>query len=120
MSIGSDVRGISAVIGLVSGRWVLAILAEITAAAMRHSELLSAIDGISEKVLTETLRRMERDGLVAREVGSRLPSRVLYRVTPLARSLDDPLRGLLAWQDANWREVEDSRQHWDSIEIHNF
>jgi DNA-binding HxlR family transcriptional regulator len=104
----------SRVLGLVSGRWVLAVLDEVGAASMRHSELLGAIDGVSEKVLTETLRRMERDGLIAREVSSGVANHVVYRATLLARSLDGPLSGLLAWQVVYWSEVEASRAQWDS------
>lgn len=65
MSSRSGIRDVAAAFGLLTGRWMLAILDELAIAPIRHSELLRAVDGVSEKVLTETLRRIERDGLVA-------------------------------------------------------
>jgi DNA-binding HxlR family transcriptional regulator len=108
-----DLQGASAVLGLVAGRWVLSVLTQVSSDALRHSELLGAISRISEKVLTDTLRRMERDGLIAREVGSGVPSHVVYRATPLGRTLDEPLQALFDWQESHWAEVEAARVHWD-------
>jgi DNA-binding HxlR family transcriptional regulator len=113
MTSGADHRVADAVIRIIAGRWVLAVLHEIDSDVKRYGELLSAIDGISEKVLTETLRRMQRDGLVVRQVSTGAPNYVAYRATSLARTLDQPLRGLLSWRDAHWDAVEASRQLWD-------
>lgn len=109
-----DYREVSAVRGLLAGRWVLSVLAHVASDPMRHRELLDAIDGISEKVLTDTLRRMERDGLIVREVGSGVPSHVVYCATSLAQTLDEPLRAMLAWKKAHWDAVETSRLRWDN------
>lgn len=79
-------RGLLPVLRLLDGRWSLAILDEIASEAKRHSELLGSIDGVSEKVLTETLRRMERDGLVERELEPGISAHVVYRATELALS----------------------------------
>lgn len=106
-------RGLVAVLRLMDGRWVLAILEEVTSEAKRHSELLGAIDGISEKVLTETLRRMERDGLVERKVEPGVSNHVVYRATTLARSLDGPLRELALWREEHWHAVDAARSRWE-------
>lgn len=114
MTPRTDLRDAATVLGLLVGRWALPVLHQVTSDAMRHRDLFDAIDGISEKVLTDTLRRMQRDGLVIREVGLGVPSHVVYRATPLARSLDEPLQALLTWQEAHWDEVEASRLRWDN------
>jgi len=109
-----DYREISAVRGLLAGRWVLSALAHVASEPMRHRELLDTIDGISEKVLTGTLRRMERGGLIVREVGSGVPSHVVHCATTLAQTLDEPLRAMLAWKRTHWDAVETSRLRWDN------
>jgi DNA-binding HxlR family transcriptional regulator len=101
------------VLGLLVGRWVLSVLSHVASDSRRHRDLVDAIDGISEKVLTDTLRRMERDGLIVREVGTGVPSHVVYRTTPLADSLRDPVQALLAWEASHWDEVETARLRWD-------
>ena len=82
-----DNRGVSAVVGLLAGRWVHSVLARVASDPVRHRELLHAIDGISEKVLRGTLWRMELDGLIVREVGSGVPSHGVYCATPLTQTL---------------------------------
>ena len=100
------------VIGLVDGRWTLAVLGELAGGGRRYLELDDAIDGVSHKVLTETLRRAESDGLVARQIDpSRLDTATLYRLTELGRSLEEPLAVLEQWAKVNWHEVE-VRRRW--------
>ena len=113
MSVGRR-NGLLPVLRLMDGRWTLAILDEIATGARRHGELLGAINGISEKVLTETLRRMERDGLVEREVEAGPLNHVVYRATELARTLDEPLRALASWRESHWHAIEVARSRWDS------
>lgn len=109
----ADAKRASAVLGLLAGRWVLSVLIHVASNPLRHRDLVDAIDGISEKVLTDTLRRMERDGLVIREVGTGVPSHVVYHSTSLAESLGEPVQALLAWEGSHWNEVERSRSRWD-------
>jgi DNA-binding HxlR family transcriptional regulator len=78
------------VIGLIDGRWTLAVLAELQDGGRRYQELDDALDSVSHKVLTDTLRRAERDGLVVRHLDpGRVETATLYQLTDLGRSLDD-------------------------------
>jgi DNA-binding HxlR family transcriptional regulator len=100
-------------IGLVSGRWTLPVLTELAAGDRRYQDLHEALDGISHKVLTDTLRRAERDGLISRHVDAgRMDTATLYALTDLGRSLDEPLGALNRWVDANWDLVEAAQRDW--------
>ncbi len=102
------------VINLIDGRWTLAILAELQGGGRRYQELDDALDGVSHKVLTDSLRRAERDGLVVRHLDpGRVDTATLYKLTELGRSLDEPLDILERWVDANWPEVEAARRRWN-------
>ena len=95
------------VIGLIDGRWTLPVLAELQNGGRRYQDLDEALDGVSHKVLTDTLRRAERDGLVVRHLDpGRVETATLYQLTELGRSLDEPLAALERWVDANWPEIE--------------
>jgi DNA-binding HxlR family transcriptional regulator len=81
---------------------------------LRTNELQGAITGVSPKMLTETLRGMERDGLVDRKVYAVVPPRVDYRLTEMGRSLLVPLRGLCHWAKAHVGERDSARKRFDS------
>jgi DNA-binding HxlR family transcriptional regulator len=71
--------GLDAVVGLISGRWILGVLAELTAGGRRYQDLLKVLDGVSHKVLTDTVRSAERDGLISRRLDSgRTDAATLY------------------------------------------
>ena len=102
------------VIRLIDGRWTLAVLAELQTGGRRYQELDDALDGVSHKVLTDTLRRAERDGLVVRHLDpGRVDTATLYQLTDLGRSVDEPLTALERWGEANWPHVEAARQRWN-------
>jgi DNA-binding HxlR family transcriptional regulator len=102
------------VIGLIDGRWTLPVLAELQNGGRRYQDLDEALDGVSHKVLTDTLRRAERDGLVIRHLDpGRVETATLYQLTELGRSLDEPLAALERWVDANWPEIEQARRRWN-------
>ena len=104
-----------ALVGLIGRRWTLAVLAELAAGGLRYQDLHDALDGISHKVLTDTLRRAERDGLIRRHLDSeRMGTATLYELTDLGRSLDEPLAALGRWVDANWELVEAAQRDWAS------
>jgi DNA-binding HxlR family transcriptional regulator len=99
---------------LISGRWTLAVLAELSDQGRRYQDIHEALDGISFKVLTETLRRAERDGLVSRHLDpERVETATLYEITDIGRTLDEPLTSLGLWVELNWPEVEAAQRHWD-------
>ena len=102
------------VIGLIDGRWTLAVLAALQDGGRRYQELGDALDGVSHKVLTDTLRRAERDGLVVRHLDpSRVDTATVYQLTELGQSLEEPLAGFVRWVDDNWPQVEAARERWN-------
>ena len=101
-------------VGLVGGRWTLAVLAELADRGRRYQDLHDSLEGISHKVLTDTLRRAERDGLITRHLDpGRVDTATLYELTALGRSLDEPLAALGQWVDAKWDLVDAARRRWD-------
>jgi DNA-binding HxlR family transcriptional regulator len=103
------------IIDLIGGRWTPAVLAALLSGGRRYQELDDALDRVSRKVLTETLRRAERDGLVVRLLDpGRVDTPTLYQLTDLGRSLQEPLTALERWSKANWPHVEAARKRWGS------
>jgi DNA-binding HxlR family transcriptional regulator len=106
----------SAFVGLIGGRWTLRMLAELTPGGRRYQEIYEALEGISHKVLTDTLRRAERDGLIRRRLDSgRMETSNLYELTDLGRSLEEPLAAIGQWVDANWDQVEAAQRRWAAL-----
>jgi len=100
-------------IELLDGRWTLAVLAQLDVGGRRYQELHDGLDGIAHKVLTETLRRAERDGLVTRHLDpGRVETATLYQLTELGRSLNEPFDVLERWVDRNWSDIEAARRQW--------
>jgi DNA-binding HxlR family transcriptional regulator len=103
-------------IQLLAGRWTIAMLTKLADSGHRYQDLHDSLDGISYKVLTETLRRAERDGLIARHLdGGRVETATLYELTDLGQSLSAPLEVMAEWVKANRQEVEAARQRWDRL-----
>ena len=100
----------------MADKWSLLIiyrLAEATNNRRRFSELLRAIDGIFQRMLTTTLRNLERDGLVLREVFAEVPPRVEYELTERGKSFLVPARTLIDWVQDKWPDIERSRELYD-------
>lgn len=93
------------VLNLISMRWTSLIVGALANETLRFGELGEAIGGISRKSLTKTLRALEGDGLVHREVFAEVPPRTEYRLTPLGRSLIEPLSALRAWSEGNIESI---------------
>lgn len=98
----------------VVDRWTPLVVAVLDGGPQRFNELRRAVGGVTPKVLTETLRSMERDGLVLREVTAGVPPRVEYRLTPLGRSMTEPVAALRAWVETRAGEVLAAREVYDS------
>lgn len=113
--MNESARWATALVQLLSGRWTMALLDELTNSGRRYQDLHDALDGISYKVLTETLRRAERDGLIVRHLDERIETATLYELTDLGRSLDAPLATMAEWADQNWQVVEAARTRWDRL-----
>jgi DNA-binding HxlR family transcriptional regulator len=79
----------------------------------RFSELRRAITGISQRMLTATLRNLERDGLLTRDVFPVIPPRVEYALTPLGKDLLNPVQAFVAWVESNWSKIQRARATFD-------
>ena len=96
---------------LVSEKWTALVVYALVAGPKRHAELLRMIEGVSQKMLTQTLRRMEVDGLVERDVRDPdPPQHVEYRLTVLGETLAEPLVALCRWAMDHLDEVQDARE----------
>ncbi len=96
----------------VGDKWsifLILTLAKLPDMRARFSELERAIPGVSQRMLTLTLRTLERDGLLTREMFPEVPLRVEYELTPLGRSLLRPMQGLVDWVTENWKLVKQAR-----------
>jgi DNA-binding HxlR family transcriptional regulator len=100
-------------LALLSSKWSVDVLLALGDGTRRYHELLGDLEPISEKVLTQTLRGMERDGLIGRHVHAEVPPRVEYALTPLGATLAAPMRALGAWSLARGHHVEAARERFD-------
>ena len=94
----------------IADKWTCLIVYALVDGPRRHGELRRAIDGISQKMLTQTLRSMEADGLVSRTVFDRVPPAVEYRLTPLGETLKDPLIAICRWAMEHLPELQQARR----------
>ena len=94
------------ILGIVANKWTVSVIRRLGDGSKRPSELMQSIEGISQKMLTQTLRRMERGGLVTREVFAVVPPRVEYTLTPLALTLVEPIEVFRRWAREHRAEIE--------------
>ncbi|CAA9357021.1 MAG: Transcriptional regulator, HxlR family [uncultured Gemmatimonadetes bacterium] len=98
----------------VADKWTLLVIDALEGQEeTRFTRLRERIGGVSQKMLTKTLRQLERDGLVTRRVHAEVPPRVDYRLTPLGESLGEALCGVWLWVEAHRDEVERFRREYD-------
>jgi DNA-binding HxlR family transcriptional regulator len=98
----------------IGDKWAsLTVVALGLGGRLRFSELAARIEGVSQKMLTQTLRGLERDGLLTRTVTPSVPVRVDYELTPMGVSLLEPISHLKAWAEAHMAEVDDARTTYD-------
>jgi DNA-binding HxlR family transcriptional regulator len=98
------------VLDRIGDRWSLLVLRTLAPGTMRFTVVKRAIGDISQRMLAQTLRRLEQDGLVTRTVHPTIPPRVDYELTPLGRSLMEPLDALVRWADEHHGAVRAARQ----------
>ncbi|MEM7193131.1 MAG: helix-turn-helix domain-containing protein [Pseudomonadota bacterium] len=94
---------------LISSKWAILTLSALSQGPMRNGALLRKIGGVSQKMLTQTLRDLECNGLVARKALEAVPPHVEYRLTPLGKSLSAALRGLDRWAERNFPRLDAAR-----------
>jgi DNA-binding HxlR family transcriptional regulator len=102
------------VLSRVGDKWSVLIVGVLGERRQRFSELRRSIEGISQRMLTLTLKDLERDGLVTRTVYPTVPPRVEYDLTPLGRTLLDPVMAIAAWAADNRGAIQDARQRYDA------
>lgn len=107
-------RPVNAILARIGDKWSVLVISYLGNGTMRFSELRREIDGISQKMLTSTLRGLERDGYVTRKVTPTIPPRVDYALTDLGRELLAPLRALGEWAVANRQRVEEAQARFDA------
>jgi DNA-binding HxlR family transcriptional regulator len=104
------------ILSRVGDKWSVLAVVLLADGTKRFSELKRLIEGISQRMLTLTLRGLERDGLVKRTVFPTVPPRVEYELTPLGRGLIEPVTALSEWAKAHQREIQRAREAFDRRE----
>jgi DNA-binding HxlR family transcriptional regulator len=102
------------VLNRVGDKWSVLIVGLLADGPKRFSELRRTIEGISPRMLTLTLRGLERDGLVTRTVYPTIPPRVEYQLTELGRTLQKPIQSLAKWAQENREKIQQSRNRYDA------
>ena len=97
----------------IGDKWSLLVIALLDSRVLRFSELSRLIDGISQRMLTVTLRQLERDGLVRRTVHPVVPPRVDYELTSMGRTLHDTIQALVGWTESHQNEIAAARADYD-------
>ena len=109
----ADCRAISDVLARIGDKWSVLVVTRLGSGSMRFNELRRAIGGISQRMLTLTLRGLERDGLVTRTVFPTIPPRVDYALTSLGRDLLEPVSALGEWATRNQAKIARAREKFD-------
>ncbi len=111
--VHGDCRKVSRVLARIGDKWSVLIVMLLIGRPHRFNELKREVGGISQRMLTLTLKSLERDGMVWRTVHPTIPPRVEYGLTPLGRSLADPVRALGEWAKAHTDEIDAARARYD-------
>jgi DNA-binding HxlR family transcriptional regulator len=113
LHVPEDCRAVSEVLARVGDKWTVLVVSTLGNGPKRFNEIRRALGSISQRMLTLTLRGLERDGLVTRTVFPTIPPRVDYELTGLGSSLLDPVSGLGLWARQNRQAIEDARRRFD-------
>ena len=108
------VQRIGETLDVLRGKWKVHLLFLMARGVHRHGGLLACLPGASKKVMTDTLRSLESDGLVARRIFAEVPARVEYSLTHLGWTMAEPLMALSEWGEAHAQEVTEARLHIQS------
>jgi DNA-binding HxlR family transcriptional regulator len=110
---GCEVRQI---LDRIADKWSLLVIALLDGRIMRFAELQRAIEGISKRMLTTTVRHLERDGIVERTIYASVPPKVEYKLTPLGASLHETVQALVVWTEANQVKIAEARQRYETAD----
>ncbi|TDE98796.1 transcriptional regulator [Occultella glacieicola] len=107
-------RAIRAVLDRVGDKWSLLVIGTLSDSSLRFTELQRHIPGVSQRMLTLTVRALERDGLVTRTAFAEVPPRVQYELTPMGRTLIAPSLALATWAIENYPDIESAKAAFDA------
>jgi DNA-binding HxlR family transcriptional regulator len=108
-----ECRAIADILTLIGDKWTVLVVGALSHGSMRYSDILKQIEGISQRMLTLTVRNLERDGLVLRTQYPTIPPRVDYMLTERGQTLVIPLNGLWAWAQQNRAVLSQARREFD-------
>jgi DNA-binding HxlR family transcriptional regulator len=111
--LDSDCRGVASILARVGDKWSVFVIMLLGDGPRRFNEIKRMVGGISQRMLTLTLRGLERDGLVTRTVFPTIPPRVDYELTDLGRGLRQPVLALGQWAMEHQTEIQDARMRFD-------
>jgi DNA-binding HxlR family transcriptional regulator len=114
LHVAEDCRAVSEVLARVGDKWTVLVVTVLGPGPKRFNEIRRALGSISQRMLTMTLRGLERDGLVTRTVFPTIPPRVDYELTSLGHSLLEPVSGLGLWARQNRSAIEEARRRFDA------
>lgn len=101
------------VLDRIADRWTALIIYALSQGTHRFSDLQRRIGGVSQKMLTQTLRSLERDGLIERKVFPVVPPKVEYSLSPLGKTLIEPLRAVCSWAERHLAQLQSNRARFD-------
>src|SRR6266852_3566111 len=116
LEVAEDCRAVSEVLARVGDKWTVLVVSALGEGPMRFNELRRALGSISQRMLTLTVRGLERDGLVTRTVFPTIPPRVDYELTKLGHSLLEPVSTLGSWARKNQPAIQEARRRFDAGE----
>jgi DNA-binding HxlR family transcriptional regulator len=116
VSDDETLKALQAAVGVLAAKWSVIVLARLAEGTHRFNELLRQIDGVSRRMLSATLRQLERDGLVERHVYARVPARVEYELSPVGEHLLVALVPLAGWGLEHHVDVRNAREHFDRLQ----
>lgn len=114
LHVAEDCRAVSEVLARVGDKWTVLVVGLLGDGAKRFNQIRRGLGSISQRMLTLTLRGLERDGLVTRTVFATIPPRVDYELTKLGRSLLEPVSALGLWARQNRSAIQDARRRFDA------
>ena len=117
LHVPEDCRAVSEVLSRVGDKWTILVVSELGHGRKRFNEIRRALGSISQRMLTLTLRGLERDGLVTRTVFPTVPPRVDYELTKLGRSLLEPVSGVGLWARQNRAAIQEARTRFDRATV---
>ena len=109
-----DCMRVSRVLSSIAGKWSVLVVMMLREKSRRFSELKRGVDGISQRMLTRTLRNLERDGLIIRTVTPSIPPRVDYELTELGHSLAEPIQAVGLWAFHHLTEIESAQARYEA------